>query len=52
MGVMAFYYLQKYFPFDILQYVMQRLKAPYSPKLDILLSKKGLTNWYIVLIES
>ena len=28
------------------------LKAPYSSKIDILLSKKGLINWYMVLIQS
>ena len=28
------------------------LKAPYSSKIDILLSKKGLINWYMVLIWS
>ena len=28
------------------------LKAPYSSKIDILLSKKGLMNWYMVLIQS
>ena len=28
------------------------LKAPYSSKIDILLSKKGLINLYMVLIQS
>ena len=28
------------------------LKAPYPLKIDILLSKTGLINWYIVLIQS
>ena len=28
------------------------LKAPYPSKIDILLSKKGLINWYMVLIQS
>ena len=27
------------------------LKAPYTSKIDILLSKEGLINWYIVLIQ-
>ena len=27
-----------------------KLKAPYPSKIDILLSKKGLINWYTVLI--
>ena len=31
---------------------MARLKAPYSSKIDILLSKKGLINWHMVLIQS
>ena len=28
------------------------LKAPYSSKIDILLSKKSLINWYMVLMQS
>ena len=28
------------------------LKAPYPSKIDILLSKKDLINWYMVLIQS
>ena len=31
---------------------MDLLKAPYSSKIDILLSENGLINWYMVLIES
>ena len=27
------------------------LKAPYSSKIEILLSKKDLINWYVVLIQ-
>ena len=27
------------------------LKATYASKIDILLSKKGLINWYLVLIN-
>ena len=36
------------------QEVFIQLKAPYSSKIDILLSKKGLINWYtcIALIQS
>ena len=28
------------------------LKAPYSSKIDILVSKKGFINLYVVLIQS
>ena len=40
--------------FQNLSYITPKryLKAPYSSKIDILLSKKGLINWYMVLIQS
>ena len=33
-------------------YNFDPLTAPYSSKIDILSSKKGLINWYMVLIQS
>ena len=32
--------------------LLKCLKAPYSSKIDILLSKKGLINCYVLLIQS
>ena len=38
----------------VIQYVnlyqQSGFKAPYSSKIDILLSKKGLINWYVYVI--
>ena len=31
--------------------ITSSLKAPYSLKIDILLSKEGLINWYRVLTQ-
>ena len=33
-------------------YLQQNWKASHSSKIDILLSKKGLINWYMILIQS
>ena len=34
------------------EFNIETLKAPYSSKIDNLLSKKGLINWYMELTQS
>ena len=36
---------------DYYFYEWWQLKAPYSSEIDIFLSKNGLINWFMVLIQ-